>query len=323
MGVRSGKIGKHHSKIGMIVRPPGNYEDLAVFVDVARELSFVAAARTTRMPASSVSRAVARLEDALGVRLLQRTSRRVVLTAEGQQLLLRASPAVDDLGNALRGVVDAGSQVRGIIRVTAPAFTGSTRVAGALAEFARSHPGVTIELDASNAMRDVLEDRFDLAIRVGPLVDADLVARRLWDSEFGVFAARSLVKGARTLTRAQLESLPAVVTRSGPWRFLDPAGTRIELTPKARFAVNDPRGAVDVARRGIGLALVPLEAVPEGDSELIRIHPDFGEPEPAHIFAVHPSRRLLPLRVKLALDWLVTSPARAHRRPSSGPSAAG
>lgn len=290
------------------MKPPGSFEDLAMFVEVARQLSFVAAAETMKTPASTVSRAVARLEDALRVRLLQRTSRRVALTAEGQQLLLRAAPAVDDLGNALTATVDDGAEVRGVVRVTAPAFTGSTRVARRLAEFARKYPGVTIELDVSNAIRDVIEDRFDLAIRVGPLEDADLVARRLWESEFGVFGARSLIGKDRLLTRARLDELPAIVTRaSGKWRFVDPGGARFEVTPRARFAVNDPRAAADVARRGVGLALVPLEAVSRGDPELVKLRCDFGEPEPARIFAVHASRRLLPTRVKLVLDWLTAN----------------
>lgn len=101
--------------------------------------------------------------------------------------------------------------------------------------------------------------------------------------------------------------MPAIVTRaSGTWSFLDPSGARFEVAPRVRFAVNDPRAAVDVARLGVGMALVPVEAVAHGDPELVRLEPErgFGTPEPARVFAVHPSRRLLPLRVKLALEWL-------------------
>jgi DNA-binding transcriptional LysR family regulator len=309
MAARASKNGRKRPTRGMIVGPPGRYEDLAVFVEVARHLSFVEASHRTRTPASTVSRAVARLEDALGVRLLQRTSRKVALTEEGRQLLLRAAPPIDELGEALHGAADKGAELRGLVRVTAPAFTGATRVARALAEFAKTHPGVTIELDASNAVRDLVEERFDLALRVGPLEDADLVARRVWEGSFGLFAPRSVVanvlRGRRSTSRETLEQLPAVVTRaSARWRFLGDDGQVTQVSPNARFTVNDPRAAVDVARRGVGVVLAPLEAVPAADRDLVRITADVGEPEPAQIFAVYPSRRLLPLRVKLALEWL-------------------
>ncbi len=292
-----------------MMSPPGSYEDLVTFVEVARHLSFVEAARRTRTPPSTVSRSVARLEEALGVRLLQRTSRRVVLTDEGRQLLLRAAPPVDEIGEALHGIADRGAELRGLVRVTAPAFTGATRVARALASFAKAHPGVTVELDASNVIRDLVEDRFDLALRVGPLDDVELVGRRVWESSFGLFAARSLLDGAlrgrRTMSREVLESLPAVVTRpSARWRFRRRDGLVTEVVPGARFAVNDPRAAVDVARQGVGVVLAPREAVPAKDPDLVAVSTELGEPEPAQIFAVYPNRRLLPLRVKMALEWL-------------------
>jgi DNA-binding transcriptional LysR family regulator len=295
----------------MIAGPPGSYEDLATFVEVAQHLSFAEASRRARIPASTVSRSVARLEEALGVRLLQRTSRKVALTDEGRQLLLRAAPSIDDLGEALRGVADKRAELHGAIRVTAPAFTGATRVARSLAAFARAHPGITVELDASNAVRDLVEDRFDLALRVGPLADADLVARRLWESGFGLFAGRAFLadalRGRKTVSRELLEESPAVVTRpSARWRFRRADGEVTEVSPKTRFTVNDPRAAVDVARLGLGFVLAPLDAVPARDRDLVTVSADVGQPEPAQIYAVYPNRRLLPIRVKLALEWLAS-----------------
>jgi LysR family transcriptional regulator, transcriptional activator AphB len=286
-----------------------SYDDLATFVEVARHLSFVEASRRAKVPASTVSRSVARLETALGVRLFQRTSRKVVLTDEGRQLLLRGAPSLDELREALIGVADRRAELRGRIRVTAPAFTGATRVARSLAAFAHAHPGVTIELDASNTIRDLIEDGFDLAIRVGPLADSDLVARHLWDGHFGLFAERAFLvkalRGRKSASRELLERSPAVVTRlSTGWRFRDDEGAITEVSPRTKFAVNDPRAAVEVARRGLGFVLAPLDAVPPRDRQLAVVRCDLGEPVPAPIYAVYPSRRLLPVRVKRALDWL-------------------
>ena len=284
-------------------------DDLAVFVSVARAASFVDASRRMRIPPSSVSRAVARLEQGLGVRLLQRTSRTVTLTDEGSQLLLRASAAIDELEHSLDAASDRRDVAAGLIRVTAPAFTGATRVASLLAEFARAHPHVTVELEVSNFVRDLVDEGFDLALRAGPLADGDYVARRIWESEAGVFASRELaaklLRKRHSLTKDTIESLPAVVTRkTRRWRFHALDGSITELTPNARFTVNDPRAAVEVARHGVGIVLAPADAVPERDRSLVRLRPDFGEPVPVQIHAVYPSRKLLPRRVELLLQWL-------------------
>jgi len=301
--------------------PARHLEDLAVFVVVAEHASFIEASRRTKIPTSSVSRAVGRLEEDLGVRLLQRTSRRVVPTEEGRQLLLRAAPLVAELEDALRLVSDRRAEPTGLVRITAPAFTGGTRVAAALAAFARAHPRVTVELDASNVLRDLIEDRFDLALRVAPLADADVVSRRLWDVPSGLFASRDLVarvlRGRRRLSREQLERAPAIVTRApATWRFRADDGRIEAVTPRARFTVNDPRAAVEVARHGIGLVVVPVAAASVA-RELVRLRTDLGEPEPAQIHALYPSRRLLPVRVRLVLEWLAAPGAGGAPGPAT------
>ncbi|HET9956578.1 MAG TPA: LysR family transcriptional regulator [Polyangiaceae bacterium] len=294
------------SKIGT---PDGSshLEDLAVFVLVARATSFARAAQRAGLSTSSVSRAVARLEAKLGVRLLQRTSRTVACTEEGRQLCLQAGPLVDELQQALVLAADRRSQPVGVLRVTAPAFTGATRVASALAAFALAYPEISVELDATNTTRNLIEDGYDLAIRVGPVTDGDLVARKLWDVESALFVSRELIapRPPYRVERAALERAPAVVTRaSSVWRFLAPDGSRVEITPNARFVVNDPRAAVEAARQGLGYVLAPADAVSERDRALVRVRPSFGEPESREVFAAYPSRRLLPVRVRLALDWL-------------------
>jgi DNA-binding transcriptional LysR family regulator len=231
----------------------------------------------------------------------------VAVTDEGRDLLLRAGPLVDGLREALASAADRRAEPSGLVRVTAPAYTGATRVAAALADFAREHPQVTIELDPSNAIRDLVEERFDFGVRVGPVVDVDFVARKLWSGAFGLFAAPSLAKrlgGKRaSLTREALARAPCVVTRpGGEWRFRDERGRSVAVRPTARFAVNDPRAAIEVARRGVGVVLAPVDAAVEAG--LVALETDFGSPEPVDLYVVYPSRRLLPRRVRLAIDWL-------------------
>lgn len=290
----------------------GTLDDLAVFVAVARAGSFVQAARRTGTPTSTVSRSVARLEEALGVPLLRRTSRRVALTEEGRQLLAAAALHVDAAGAALAGLTERRATPSGPVRVTAPAYTGATWVARALAAFAATHPGITVELDATNAIHDLLADDFDFGVRVGGESSPDFVARLLWRGRLGLYAARSFVAeapGGARVDRAAIERGPCVALRAGvPWRFVDPAGGVLEVRPNVRVAVNDPRAVVEVARQGLGIALVPRDAVPDDDPVLVPLEPSFGEPAGVDLFVVYPTRRLLPQRVRLAVDWLLATP---------------
>jgi DNA-binding transcriptional LysR family regulator len=293
----------------MIRRSAPALDDLAVFVSVAQHASFVEASRRLAIPTSSVSRAVARLEEQLGVQLLRRTSRRVGVTDEGRQLLLRVAVHLEGLEEALATAADQHPEPSGVVRVTAPAYTGSTRIAGALAAFALAYPKITIELDATNAIRDLVQDGFDFGIRIGPYLHPDFVARKLWEGRFGLFASKKFIKrvlrGKPRVDRETLERESCIVLRTPmKWRFRAKGGDAIEVSPNARFVLNDPRGAVDVARRGVGIVLAPVDAVDAADRELVRLRADFGEPEPMALYVVYPTRRLLPQRVRLAIEWL-------------------
>lgn len=287
----------------------GVLDDLSVFAVVAEHASFVEASRRMRVPTSSVSRAVARLEEQLDVQLLRRTSRRVTLTDEGRQLHQQARAHIEGLEEALAAVVDQHPEPSGVVRVTAPAYTGATRVTEALAAFAVAHPKITIELDATNAFRDLLQDGFDFGIRVGPFQNPDFVARRIWRGTFGLFAAPELAEkmltGRAKITRADIETGPCVVLRpSATWRFVDKRGDVVSVTPNMRFSVNDPRAALSAAKLGIGIALAPVDATTRASGELVQLSADFGEPEAVDLYVVYPTRRLLPQRVRLAIDWL-------------------
>jgi len=295
---------------GMMRPPRAPLGDLAIFASVAQHASFVEASRRLGIPTSNVSRAVARLEEHIGVQLLRRTSRRVAMTDEGRQLLLNAAVHLEGLEEALATVADRHPEPSGVLRVTAPAYTGSTRVARALAGFAAAYPKITIELDATNAIRDLVQDGFDFGIRLGPYLHPDFVARKLWESQFGLFASKEFIsrklRGKRRIGRETLERESCIVLRTPiTWRFRAANGSDvIEVSPNARFVLNDPRGAADVARSGVGIVFLPIDAVDAADEKLVQIRTDFGEPEPMGLFVVYPTRRLLPSRVRLAIEWL-------------------
>lgn len=284
-------------------------DDVRLFVTVARHASFVEAARRLGIPTSTVSRRVAKLEESLGVRLLQRTSRRVGLTQEGARLLERAAPLVEELASVLDAAADRTEEPSGRLRVTAPVLTGSQRVAPALFSFAARYPRITLELTLTNAMLPLVEEGIDLAFRVGPIRDAELVARHMWASPFALAAAprfvRERLKGRTRLERDVLASLPAVFSRlGGSWRLLRRDGTVDEVRPQERFTVNDPRVAIAAAVEGLGVVCAPEDALEQHGKALVPLTVEGRTVEPRDIFAVYPSRRMLPSRVRLALDWV-------------------
>ena len=286
-------------------------EDLEFFVAVAEKLRFAEAAKRLGVPPSTLSRRIAALEAALGQRLLQRTSRRVGLTSEGARLFARSQGLLEELREALDSA-DSESEPVGKLRVTAPLLTGTERVAPALFAFVERYPRVELELRLTNAFVDLVEDGFDLAFRLGPIQSADLVARRLWKLPYTLAASprivRERLRGATTLTRAALAAQTFVLTRpNGEIKLVRRDGTIDALKPASRVVVNDPRLAVSAALAGLGLVCAPRETLIKEGRGLVELSVRGREVLPGEIHAVYPSRRFLPARVRLALEWV-----RAH-----------
>jgi len=298
-------IGMHYPKLETI-----DLMDVRLFVAVAERASFVGASRKTRVPTSTLSRAVARLEDSLGVRLLHRTSRRVSPTQEGAWLLSRAAPLVAELSDVLADMGERDEEPAGRLRVTAPVVTGSEQIARALTAFAAAHPRVTVELHLTNAVVNLVEAGFDLAFRAGPITDPDLIARQLWTGRFALAAAPAFIKkafkGQRVISAEKLLAAPAVVTQPGVvWRFVAPQGNVRELVPRESFVVNDPRVAIEAAKAGLGIVRAPRDLIEREKHALVILNCELGEPEGREVFAVYPSRRLVPRRVRAAIDWVL------------------
>ena len=162
--------------------------DVATFVRVADSGSFSGAAREVGVPTSTVSRAVARLEDSLGVVLFQRTTRRVALTREGAWLRERSHGAIGSLESAARAVRDLQGQPQGVLRITAPQDMGHTIVAELIRRYSLRYPAVRVELQFSGRLVDLVAEGFDVALRAGALRDSSLIARKLGELQAYVVA---------------------------------------------------------------------------------------------------------------------------------------
>ena len=277
-------------------------DGLRVCVAVARARSFAAGGARLGVPPSTGSRAIARLEAAVGARLLHRSSRSVTLTEDGARLLETTGPAMDDLGDQWRLFVESSrGEPAGKLRVSAPLQTGSEIIAPALFAFLAEHPRVTLELRLTNALVDVARDGFDLAFRAGPIADDTLVARRLWATTLVLAASRDFVRtalgGKRHLSRAILERTPAILTGRREWCF---SGGSVR--PTARVFADDPRGAIAAATSGLGLVLTRPEAAMAAGLRVLTT--DLGKPEGRDVFAVYPAGVFVPSRVRHAIEWV-------------------
>ena len=305
-----------------IIRALGlSLDDVRLVLAVARYASFVNAARRTGIPLSTVSRAVARVEAVVGARLLQRTSRRVSVTEEGARLIAQAGPLFAEVEAVLDGTVDRDPEPAGTLRVTAPVMTGAAIVAPALFAFAARYPRIVLELYLTNTVLSLVEEGFDLAFRIGPIRDAELVARRVMGLPIVLVASPAFVRdalgGKPSVTAAALAELPAIVNSPArPWRLVRRGGEVEEVRPRARISINDPRAAIEAAKLGLGLVGVPAElaAHEQEGGALVLVAIADAELEPGEVFAVYPSRRQVPARVRAAIDCVMRHIAELEQR---------
>lgn len=243
-----------------------SFGDIRVFVEVARRCGFRAAAEHLHQAPASVSEAIQRLEDRLGVRLFERSTRSVALTAVGEQFFERSLPAITELESAVSDLNDQKDSVAGTLRLSAPFSAGPFFLDEMLARFAATYPAVNVEVIYNDQKIDLLTAGFDAAIRSGALLEPETYAVAVGPPlEMSIVAAPSYLDRRGTPVRPQdilqHDTICYAFGRSGvlaPWRFDGPDGVLV-IQPKARIAANDMRSLLHYAARGLGLAYVYKE----------------------------------------------------------------
>ncbi|HEX4509252.1 MAG TPA: LysR family transcriptional regulator [Burkholderiaceae bacterium] len=304
-------------------------DDLLLFARVADSGSFSRAADRVGLPKSTVSRRISALEKRLGERLLQRTTRKLVITDFGQGMLDHARPLALEVDAALAYALHRQARPRGLLRVSMPGDFASVALAAALARFVREYPEVELDIDLSPRRVDLIGENFDLAIRMGELQnDAQLVARRLALFSTGLYAAPTLLREhGEPLTPDALATLPGLVLRSRSgdalaWELTPPArpdgstAPSVRVLPVGRARANSPEMLVRLAREGAGVAHAThfLAAPYLQSGELQVVLPGWELPD-APAWAVFPGRRLLPAKTRVFIDMLAQtlSPPDARR----------
>lgn len=282
--------------------------DLRLFAAIADQGGITAAARKLGLTKSLVSRELASIENRLGTRLVQRTTRRVSLTDTGELLAAYARRVVEEMENAEAAIEATRDHPRGDLKVSAPFSILRFAIVPRLAAFRAQYADVRLSLDASLRIVDLIEEGIDVAIRIGELPPSSLVARRLATTPIILVAAPAYVE-QRGVPQVPSDLLTHEVVNlrpdTGPdaW-VLEASGARLSLTVKPSIAVHDPGLVLDLARQGLGIAPVPelyaRQALASGD--IVRVLPDYSRgTTPIH--AVYPSRRILAPKVRAFVEF--------------------
>jgi DNA-binding transcriptional LysR family regulator len=297
-------------------------EGLAIFAKVVDMRSFAGAASELNLSKATVSKAVSRLEARLGTRLFNRTSRRLALTDAGRQLSARAAHILAEAEAAEDDARAQSSTPRGRVRLAVPMSFGVLHVAPLIAEFLATYPEVTIELNLSDAIVDLIGEGYDAAIRIGTLPDSSLVARRLCDSQrYLVGSPAYLKQHGRPNHPLQLADHACLgYTYSiGPetWRFTTKDGKSASVRPSGPLRANNGDAMMPALIAGIGLGVLPEFIVREAlaDGRLLRLLPEWTLASGA-VYWLTPPGGPRPKRVDILRDFLMSklsSPATRQR----------
>lgn len=287
--------------------------DLLLFARIVESGSFSAAAQRVQLPKSTVSRRISLLEGQLGERLLQRTTRKLVLTEFGASLLEHARKVADETEAAGALAQHRQGEPSGLLRVSMPADFANVAMTEVLSRFMQRYPQVDLELDLSPRRVDLVAEGFDLAIRMGTLPDdATLAARRVTLNTIALYASpkytalHGLPEHPDDLFQHDLLSLPPRVNGMIRWELLR-GKTRWERELPVKLLANSPELLMRMAVTGAGIAASTERFAGQflQTGELVRILPEWAFPQVTG-WAVFPGRRLMPAKTRVFLDMLET-----------------
>ncbi|MBO9535749.1 LysR family transcriptional regulator [Herbaspirillum sp.] len=282
--------------------------DISLFVHVVRAGSFAAAGRRLAMPSNTISRRLQALEAELGVRLLQRSTRQLNMTAAGREFFERCAPGLEDIEHASASLTESSGEPSGSLRIAAPVDFFDNFSIEWMHEFMRLYPKVQLEFVLSDGRADLIAEGIDLAFRGGNLPDSSLVARKLVDSHRGLVASpRYLELFGTPHTLADLAGHACLATSQAPhhttWKLEGPQGLEsVRVNP--RLCVNTAQGQLRAARAGLGIALLPTMLASEDlrNGTLMHILPDY-QRDPMGLYAVYVHRRQLPTAVSALIEF--------------------
>jgi DNA-binding transcriptional LysR family regulator len=287
---------------------------LQLFIEVVRQGSFAAAARERNVDPSSVSRAIAGLEEEIGIRLLQRTTRQLSPTEAGMAYFQRIEPLVEEIQQAIDVAADISGQPKGTLRITASVSFGLKHIVPLLPDFRTMYPDLTVDLLLTDANIDLFTERIDLAIRLGLLADSTLIAQKLIQTHYFVCASpQYLQERGHPKIPSEIENhncllfpLPGFRSR---WRFMNSDREETEVFVRGHTISSNAIALQQCTIAGMGLALLPNWLIKDDlrDGRLVNVFPSYDVTATefdAAAWLVYPSRAYVPLKVRVFIDFL-------------------
>ncbi len=294
------------------------FAEMNAFVATAERSSFAKAAIQLGVSRSALSETIRGLEEKLGVRLLNRTTRSVALTEVGERLLAELRPALDSFEAAMESVNVFRDKPGGQLRLTVPRPAAKTVIEPILSKFLAAYPAISIEIITDSGLTDIVRDRFDAGIRPGHRVERDMIAVRVGEDARPTVVASPdyLRRHGHPKAPVDLQAHNCIRMRfaSGamqPWVF-EKRGKSLEVLVKGSLIVNDGDLAIRVALDGIGIARLPLSSVDVhvGKKRLVPLLEDWKH-RSVGFYLYYPSRRQVPAALKAFVDFI-----KAHSRAS-------
>ncbi|MEO3384856.1 LysR family transcriptional regulator [Mesorhizobium sp. CAU 1741] len=283
---------------------------MRAFIDVVEAEGFSAAARKIGRSKALLSKYVRELEDELGALLLNRTTRQFSLTEAGHTYFKRASEIVREIDSLSDAVRDSAGDVRGRIKLSAPRTFSDAPIGHSLIDFVKSHPDIVLDVHLDDRFVDLVEEGFDLAIRITRLEDSSMIARRLAPFALNICASPDTLARLGTPKKPQdLAKLPCIIDTNGRWLsnwpFMRENGEMFSVAVTGPLEANSPLTARAAAVAGLGFAPLPdFIAQPALESgELVAVLQEW-VPRGGGIFAVYPHRRYLPAKIRVFVDFL-------------------
>jgi len=283
---------------------------IRAFIDVVEAEGFSAAARKTGRSKALLSKYVRELEDELGALLLNRTTRQFSMTEAGHTYYRSATEILKEIDSLADLVRENITDLKGKLKITVPRTFIDAEVGQSLIDFATENPDLSLEIVAEDRFVDLVEEGFDLAIRITKLDDSALIAKKLSDFRVYACATPAFVEMHGPLDHPQDLSRVAFLVDTNSRahntvRFVDPQGGAISVAVSGPIEVNSPLATLRAARAGLGVAMIPdFIARPYIETgELVSLFDDY-LPKDRGIYAVYPHRRYLPAKVRAFVDYL-------------------
>ncbi len=287
------------------------YQEMRVFTAVVDAASFVGAGDALNMSKAAVSRHISDLEQRLGVRLMHRTTRKLSLTSEGEVFLARSREILASIEASEAELSTRSVTASGLLKISVPVSFGIRHLAPLWSEFLGAHPQITLDIQLADRVIDLVDEGFDLAVRIARLPDSSLVSRRLASTRLVLCAAPSYLKRRGTpqhpseLTQHEVVSY-SLMAMGDQWQFIGPEGP-VSAKVRPRMWSNNGDTCISAALQGAGIQLQPTFLIEQqlASGQLVEILPQYRSVE-LGIYAVYPSRKFVLPKVRALVEFLST-----------------